>query len=215
MQGDEQSQRQLAKSIDGPRSGALGDVRLVEEAEQKQLGLARQFGTMGGRAGGGYGGMGGMGGGAASGFGSGVAPSSSTAAGLGTAPQAGLVLASLDVSIPTRGREYLFTTPRGDLVITAEAVDERVVDRGTRLGLVLAGLLVVWLIAKIGHALWSRLGPCAGGLLLILLGLGSMLSSTLPVVGVAVAACGVVALIRSFRRGVGAVAEGDDGCCDD
>lgn len=221
MQADGQSQRQLAESINGPGSGALGDVRLVEEAEQQQLGLARQFGTMGGRAGGGYGGgyggMGGVGGGAASRFGSGVAPSSSTAAGLaavtegravefGTAPQAGLGLASLDVTIPTRGREYLFTTPRGDLVITAEAVDERVVDRGTRLGLVLAGLLVVWLIAKIGIALWGRLGPRVGGLLLILLGLASMLSSTLPVLGVAVAACGVVALIKSFRRRVVAVA---------
>lgn len=41
--------------------------------------------------------------------------------------------------------------------------------------------------------------------MLILLGLASMLSMALPVVGVAVAACGVVALIWSFRRRVVAV----------
>ena len=41
--------------------------------------------------------------------------------------------------------------------------------------------------------------------MLILLGLASMLSMTLPVAGVAVAACGVVAVLRSFRRRVVAV----------
>ena len=41
-----------------------------------------------------------------------------------------------------------------------------------------------------GGVAWRRLGPRAGGLLLILLGLGDMLRLTLPLVGIAMAAVG-------------------------
>ncbi len=212
-----QSQGQLRQQpANGPASGQLGDERLSEQAEQSRPGANGFAGQMGGRVGGAFGGMGGMGGGSGGGFGSGTLPSSTTAAGIAVVDESRslreggqqashLGLASLDVSIPTRGREYLFTTPRGDLLITAEAVEERLVDRCTRLGLVVATLLGAWLLVKIGGLAWRRLGPRVGGPVLIVLGVASMLSFTLPLVGVFSAAFGVVTVIRSFRRRVVAV----------
>lgn len=144
-------------------------------------------------------------------FGSGSLPPSSTVSGFareaGRADHGNRVdqppasgLASLEVAIPTRGREFLFTTPRGELVITAEAFDARLADRAARLGLVVAALIGVWLVWWMAASAWRGLGPRLGGGLLILAGLGSMLTLTLPVVGIAMVACGVVAVVRGLPR---------------
>ncbi len=157
------------------------------------------------------GGMGGIGGGGGVAFGSGSLPPSSTVSGFareaGRADHGNRVdqppasgLASLEVAIPTRGREFLFTTPRGELVITAEAFDARLADRAARLGLVVAALIGVWLVWWMAASAWRGLGPRLGGGLLILAGLGSMLTLTLPVVGIAMVACGVVAVVRGLPR---------------
>ena len=49
-------------------------------------------------------------------------------------------MASLTVDLPGRGTEYLFTTPRGELEITAYAVETDLVGRLTRIGIVAAVL---------------------------------------------------------------------------
>ncbi|MEQ9379254.1 MAG: hypothetical protein RJP95_00190, partial [Pirellulales bacterium] len=48
-----------------------------------------------------------------------------------------------EVVLDDRGEVYLFSTARGDTQITARAVSESLVERGTRVGLVLAGALSV------------------------------------------------------------------------
>ena len=204
-----QQQRQFEQSpTNAPASGFLGDRRLAEEAEESLLRQSRRGGLPEGRSDGfaggmgGAGGLGGMGGGLGGGtswFGSGVDDTAAAALGVAAAQSPATGLASLEVAIPTRGREVLFTTPRGDLVITAEAVDARLVDRGTRLALVLAAVVGCWVLATFGGLAWRRLGPRAGGLLLILLGLASMLTLTLPLVGMATAVFGCGAVARSVR----------------
>ena len=204
-----QQQRQFEQSsANATASGFLGDRRLAEEAEESLLRQSRRGGLPEGRSDGfaggmgGAGGLGGMGGGLGGGtswFGSGVDDTAAAALGVAAAQSPATGLASLEVAIPTRGREVLFTTPRGDLVITAEAVDARLVDRGTRLAVVLAAVVGCWVLATFGGLAWRRLGPRAGGLLLILLGLASMLTLTLPLVGMATAVFGCGAVARSVR----------------
>ena len=55
----------------------------------------------------------------------------------------GTGLVSLDVQLPLRGVEYLFSTPRGKLEITARAVSRPLIDRGRQLLLVATLILVV------------------------------------------------------------------------
>ena len=102
--------------------------------------------------------------------------------------------------MPERGQEFLFTTPRGDLEITARAIDARWIARGLRLAIVLGGglgLLVVWSLLA---AVWRRLGTRVGGLLLVLTGVASLATLVLPVVGVIAAVVGGTLLVASFRR---------------
>ncbi len=64
------------------------------------------------------------------------------------------VLASLDVELHPRGTQYLFTTPRGDVVITARAVSASLVGRAIRLFVLAIGLA---LIVAAGR-LWRTVG---------------------------------------------------------
>ncbi len=62
-----------------------------------------------------------------------------------TASTPPVYLASLDMEIPRRGTVYLFKTPRGEVEITAQAIDNALVGRLWRLALtaaVVAGLLI-------------------------------------------------------------------------
>jgi hypothetical protein len=106
-------------------------------------------------------------------------------------------LASLDVDLPLRGREYLFTTPRGDIDITARAVSEPLLDRLTRLLVIAAGfvgllvlLRVLPRVARVLHgSRWF-----AGAVLLV--GLLSLLLGIFPILAPAALIYGLVQLIR-------------------
>ncbi|MCL6501268.1 MAG: hypothetical protein K6T86_01200 [Pirellulales bacterium] len=80
-----------------------------------------------------------------------AAASAPPTASLGMAPPAGS-LASLDVELARRGTEFLFTTPRGDIEITARPLPQALLDRGSRL----AGLL---LLLAAGLAAYRLAGP--------------------------------------------------------
>jgi hypothetical protein len=60
---------------------------------------------------------------------------------------------SLDVEFPERGTVLLFTTPRGELELTAVAVSEELVEDGTSagkvIGLMLLALIMIHLISKL------------------------------------------------------------------
>jgi len=63
-------------------------------------------------------------------------------------PAAPTVLASLDVDLHPRGVKYLFTTPRGEAEVTAQAVSDSLVGRLVRLGGLAVALLVLAAAAR-------------------------------------------------------------------
>jgi hypothetical protein len=58
------------------------------------------------------------------------------------------VLASLDVELHARGVKYAFTTPRGDVEISARAVSRPLLGRATRLALLAVGVVVIVGVAR-------------------------------------------------------------------
>lgn len=218
----ERQGRDQAASVAAPTGGAARERQFAEQGEGQQSGL--QGGEALDLARGGMGGMGG-GGGLGGGFGgrqlSNDVNANGPASGLDDSLQrlaesSGEMrsqdwevlppqrqaqgLASLDVDMPQRGEEFLFTTPRGDLEITARAVDARLVDRGLRLATVLAGIAAVWLVWGLAAATWGRLGIQLGGVLLLLTGLLSLVTLVLPVLGLVAAAVGGTLVVATVRQ---------------
>ncbi|MGA2618168.1 MAG: autotransporter-associated beta strand repeat-containing protein [Thermoguttaceae bacterium] len=111
-------------------------------------------------------------------------------------------LASLDFELPRRGTVYRFTTPRGEVELTARHVSN---DLLTRLG----GLVLVALVglaacygvrqARPGQLAW--LARPAGIILLLLVGLVMIAGGVLPVLGLVLLAAGtVLAVGRLWAR---------------
>jgi hypothetical protein len=142
--------------------------------------------------GGGMGGAGMMGGVGGMAF----APSDDLAAGVGEF--AGQThLASLDIQLPERGREYFFTTPRGEVQIVAYGIKQSHTSRLVQLLAIAIGISVLVVL----YCFLRRLMPVvvstsAGAILLILLGLISLITMLLPVLGLAALAVGTVQLVR-------------------
>ena len=165
---------------------------IADAGVQPQRGYAQGMGDTGG--GGGFGGGGFGGAGAMAGAdGPGLVPQ--FAAGLPKAAgESGLT--SLDVDLPERGVEYLFTTPRGDIEIAAQSVAADQVDRALGLLAILGVLIALAFIYRIGRAILARISDRAIAVMLILLGLISVVGGILPVVGVVMIVVGVVMIIR-------------------
>ena len=105
-------------------------------------------------------------------------------------------LASLDVDLPLRGREYLFTTPRGDIDITALAVSEPLLGRLIRLLVIAAGFVVLLVLLRVLprdppvlHRSRFRRRGAAGRPVSLLLGI-------FPILALAALIYGLVQLIR-------------------
>jgi hypothetical protein len=102
-------------------------------------------------------------------------------------------LASLDVTLPQRGRVYSFITPRGELEITARSVP--LVALGKLLGLagVLIAILIVWAFGREkSRRVWRFLfASRAFTIALIVLGLFSFLFGLFPLAGLALFAAGI------------------------
>jgi hypothetical protein len=121
---------------------------------------------------------------------SGYAPSTGTTA----ADAAGL--SSLDVAIPERGRLYRFSTPRGQIEITARAVESTLVDRAANLiGVVfaMAFLAMAYNLFKRGISRW-------GGLALALLGLVGLMTGILPLAAIVALLVGFVAVVYPRKK---------------
>jgi len=92
-------------------------------------------------------------------------------------------LASLDFQLPVRGNEYFFTTPRGDTRITVQAIEQQQIQRFEQLGLILVCFAaiggLIWLVVRV----YSLLSRRVRATLLILLGVGSLISGKLMVIG--------------------------------
>jgi hypothetical protein len=106
-------------------------------------------------------------------------------------------LASLDVDLPLRGREYLFTTTRGDIDITARAVSEPLLGRLTRLLAVAVGFVVLLVVLRVLPRVLPLLHGSrwfAGAVLLV--GLLSLLLGIFPILALAALIYSLVQLIR-------------------
>jgi len=106
-------------------------------------------------------------------------------------------LASLDVDLPLRGREYLFTTPRGDIEITARAVSEPLVGRLLRLLALAVGTVVLIVVLRVLARLLPVLHRNRSVVAIVLLvGLLSLLLGIFPILGLVALIYGLVQLIR-------------------
>ena len=108
-------------------------------------------------------------------------------------------LASLDFTLPERGKTYHFTTPRGQIEIEARPMAVTLLSRLVGLAGLAVAILVVWLVARRpARAFWRwACGTVACGVLLAVLGLASILTGILPVAGLVLLAGGIVLAIRN------------------
>ncbi len=108
-------------------------------------------------------------------------------------------LASLDFTLPERGQEFNFTTPRGQIEIEARPVAQTLLARLIGLTIVGAVIVLVWLIArKPARDFWRMLfSTMASGVVLAVIGLVSIVSGFLPLAGLALLVIGLALAIRN------------------
>lgn len=113
-------------------------------------------------------------------------------------PAAGL--ASLDVELPTRGRLFCFTTPRGETEITARCVSNSLIERLTEVGTTILALLALWIVVQwIRHGGLRSFTQPLGSTLLILLGMLSICAGLFPIVGVLAICTGCGLKVKRIR----------------
>jgi hypothetical protein len=111
-------------------------------------------------------------------------------------------LASLDFDLPTRGVLYRFTMPRGESHITARAFSNALVRRLMELAAVVLLAMAAWFVVRcIRKRSFAWLATPIGSTLLLCLGLLSICSGILPIIGwvAIVAACGLLVRCRVCR----------------
>lgn len=111
-------------------------------------------------------------------------------------------LASLDVELPERGRLYRFTTPRGDIAITARSISQGTLARLANLAMLAGLFFVAWLLSRPAvWPFWKQLADSTAiGILLAILGLASLLLGVLPFAGLAAIVAGLLIATRSRLR---------------
>jgi hypothetical protein len=118
--------------------------------------------------------------------------------GIGTALPTGL--ASLDVALPTRGVTYCFTTPGGEVEITARAVPNDLVRTLTTAALTLVALVAALLLIRVvrrGAFAWLA-RPIASWCLIVV---GLIVLLIFPVIGLAALLSGIwMTLSRVIAR---------------
>ena len=110
-------------------------------------------------------------------------------------------LASLDVELPQRGVEYLFTTPRGEVEITAQAIAHPLLERLTRAGWVLAAMLLFFaaykLVGRVGTPLCTSR---ASAIVLMFAGMLSLVTCMFPIAGLVALALGIILAARWYAE---------------
>ena len=116
-------------------------------------------------------------------------------------------LASLSIALPEldHARVYCFTTPRGEVEISAWTVSQKMLDRLAAAAVAVVGLLAAWLVLRVaGRASFAWLGSRWTPPLLIIVGFFAVLAGLFPVAGLAAVLVGTaIAVARFIRRGGG------------
>jgi len=108
-------------------------------------------------------------------------------------------LASLDFTLPERGKAYHFTTPRGQIEIQARPISQSLLSRLMGLAGLAAAILLVWAaVRRPARAYWRRLfSTVAFGVVLAVLGLVSVISGIFPYAGLLLVVGGIALAIRN------------------
>ncbi|MCI0360376.1 MAG: hypothetical protein L0211_18015, partial [Planctomycetaceae bacterium] len=108
-------------------------------------------------------------------------------------------LASLDFRLPERGRAYSFTTPRGQIEISARPVANTLVGRLLGLTILAAVVLIAWAATRqpAREAYARLLGTVACGVLLALVGVISLVTGIFPYAGLVLIVIGIALAIRN------------------
>ncbi len=114
---------------------------------------------------------------------------------------AGAGLASLTVEFPLRGISFFFTTPRGDVTITARSVSHQLIQTMRRIGLALAAIAMA-IVSYVAWLKWrgSWFSSRTWSTLAIVLGLIGAIIGILPILAVLVLIAAVAAKIDLRRR---------------
>ncbi len=104
------------------------------------------------------------------------------------------------MELPRRGIEYRFTTPRGDIEITARGVSRQTLTTLTRLGIFLAVVGVILAVRRLvrDRDVWT-LDSGKVGITLIAIGLTGIVSGVLPNAAVIVTFIGMIVAVRAYR----------------
>jgi hypothetical protein len=103
-----------------------------------------------------------------------------------------LGLVSLDIELPQRGVEYRFTTPRGEVEITARAVSRNMLQTVQRLAICLLGAVVILSVYRLIRGRESALvSNRATSILLIVLGAVSLVGGVMPLAGLLILVIGI------------------------
>ena len=110
-------------------------------------------------------------------------------------------MASLDVELPQRGREYLFSTPRGNAQLSVQGFSQRVYDRLISILMLLLGAMFIWLVyhlvLHLVHQTWGAKAMVAG---LTLFGILSVIFGFVPFYGcLAILAAIIIAVPNRTR----------------
>jgi len=107
-------------------------------------------------------------------------------------------LASLDFELPQRGTTYFFTTPRGNIEISARPINSHLLQQLTNfawlVALVVAALCGWWLVQKVTR---SRRGQIVVATLLCITGPMLVVFGTLPIFGIVMILGGVLLLLAA------------------
>jgi hypothetical protein len=104
-------------------------------------------------------------------------------------------LTSLDVELPRRGTPYFFTTPRGDIAVTARCASAPQVDRLKQFGLIAAACAVGAVICAVFGFLYRRTSRNLKLLLLLAAAFFSFVTGVFPVLGMICFVAGIVMII--------------------
>ena len=108
-------------------------------------------------------------------------------------------LASLTVDMPIRGKAFYFTTPRGEVTITARSLSQAAIATLEHAGVVVAALILSGIIYRFAlRPRPQRRDATIAATLLIVLGLASVAMGLLPVLGLAAFLFGLV--LKVVRR---------------
>jgi hypothetical protein len=112
----------------------------------------------------------------------------------GVASQGKASLMDVALPRPEKGyRTYRFTTPQGDVAITARAVSNEAVDSLTRIVLVVvAAALACWMTRLVRRRTHGGMAPRVASTVLVVLGTVALVFGLVPLYGLAALAAGVV-----------------------